>query len=80
MIDPINRRGFQKILIQRALHQYFFLDKVLNIIFFICILCGGAFWRQASSGEWGIFVSMTGFWVTGILLLFYLVRYISYFL
>jgi hypothetical protein len=37
-------------------------------------LCGGAFWRTHPSGEWGIFVSMTGFWVTGLLIIFYLVR------
>lgn len=47
---------------------------ILDIIFFICILCGGPYWRTHPSGDWGIFVSMTGFWVTGILLLFYLMH------
>ena len=46
---------------------------------FICIMCAPAWWRAHSSGNWFSFVSMTAFWTTGTLLLFYLLHVIEKF-
>jgi len=37
-------------------------------------MCAGYYWRSHSSGEWFTLVAMTGFWTTGVLLLFYLLH------
>lgn len=42
-------------------------------------MCSGAFWRQTTTAEWTDFVAMTGFWVSGILLIFYLLHVIEKF-
>jgi len=44
---------------------------VLDLIGFICIMCSGMGWSSSSRGNWFSFVSMTGFWVTLFLLIFY---------
>lgn len=50
--------------------------QVLNFIGFICIEASGVF-SYASRGSWFIFVAMTGFWTTGILLALYLFHLIE---
>lgn len=52
--------------------------QVLNLLGFICIEASGVF-AYHSRGSWFNFVSMTGFWFTGILLLFYLFHIIEKF-
>ena len=51
----------------------------LDLIGFICAMCSGAYWRSSSVGEWYTLVSMTGFWTTGTLLVFYLLHVIEKF-
>lgn len=54
---------------------------VLDLLGFISIMCSGVY-AWLSRASWYSFVSMTGFWVTGILLLFYFFHLIerAYFL
>ena len=47
---------------------------ILDLIVFICVMCSGSYFRNISTGQWTDFVAMTGFWVSGILLLFYLLH------
>lgn len=42
-------------------------------------MCSGSYWRETTTAEWTDFVTMTGFWVTGILLIFYLLHVIEKF-
>lgn len=42
-------------------------------------MCSGTYWRQTTTAEWTDFVTMTGFWVSGILLIFYLLHVIEKF-
>ncbi|XP_030761453.1 CKLF-like MARVEL transmembrane domain-containing protein 4 [Sitophilus oryzae] len=53
-------------------------EIVINLIGFICIEASGQ-WSFHSRGQWFNFVSMTAFWVTGILLAFYLFHVIEKF-
>ena len=46
---------------------------------FICVMCSGTYFRETTTAEWTDFVAMTGFWVTGTLLLFYLLHIIEKF-
>merc|ERR1719322_1760596 len=41
------------------------------MIGFICVMSAGAYWRSQSVGNWFCFVTMTAFWTTGTLLVFY---------
>ncbi|XP_050307588.1 CKLF-like MARVEL transmembrane domain-containing protein 4 [Anthonomus grandis grandis] len=50
----------------------------LNLLGFICIEASGTF-SYHSRGSWFNFVSMTGFWITGILLAFYLFHIVERF-
>lgn len=52
--------------------------QVLNLLGFICIEASGTF-SYHSRGSWFNFVAMTGFWFTGILLIFYLFHIIEKF-
>lgn len=52
---------------------------MIDLIVFICVMCSGVFFRETSTAEWADFVAMTGFWVTGILLIFYLLHVIEKF-
>jgi len=51
----------------------------INLIVFICVMCSGSYYREQITAEWTDFVAMTGFWVTGILLIFYLIHVIEKF-
>ena len=42
-------------------------------------MSSGVYWRETTTAEWTDFVAMTGFWVTGILLIFYLLHVIEKF-
>lgn len=53
--------------------------QLLDFVGFVCVMCAGAYWRDTSTGEWYTFVSMTGFWTSGILLLFYLLHVVEKF-
>ncbi|KAL1494661.1 hypothetical protein ABEB36_010227 [Hypothenemus hampei] len=53
-------------------------EIVLDLLGFICIEASGAF-SYHSRGSWFNFVAMTGFWVTGFLLVFYLFHIIERF-
>lgn len=50
---------------------------ILNLLGFICITI--SHWSVTSRGGWFNFVAMTGFWFTGILLVFYLFHVIEKF-
>lgn len=50
----------------------------LNLLGFICIEASGVF-SYHSRGSWFIFVALTGFWVTGFLLAFYLFHIVEKF-
>lgn len=51
--------------------------QILNLLGFICIEASGI--AFISRGSWFNFVAMTGFWVTGFLLVFYLFHIIEKF-
>ncbi|VEN36519.1 unnamed protein product [Callosobruchus maculatus] len=53
-----------------------YIRTVTNLIGFICIECSGVF-SYHTRGSYFNFVSMTAFWVTGILLLLYLFHVIE---
>lgn len=53
--------------------------QVLNLIGFICVMSAGVYWRSVSVGSWFSFVTMTAFWTTGTLLVFYLLHVIEKF-
>ena len=42
-------------------------------------MSSGVYYRETVTAEWTDFVAMTGFWVTGILLIFYLLHVIEKF-
>ena len=42
-------------------------------------MCSGVAFRETHTGKWTDFVAMTAFWVTGILLIFYLLHVIEKF-
>jgi len=50
-----------------------------DIISFICIALAAPYYKESALGEWIIFVSMTGFWVSLVLLLMYLIHLIEKF-
>ena len=52
----------------------FFSTQVLNLIGFICICAASSHYLNSSTGRWFLFVSMTAFWTTGVLLVFYLLH------
>lgn len=52
---------------------------ILDIVCLICILCAPPYWREYSAGEWYIFVCMTAFWVSSILLIMYVLHAIEKF-
>jgi len=52
---------------------------VVDLVCLICILAAPVYWRENSVGEWYIFVCMTGFWVSTILLIMYLFHAIEKF-
>merc|ERR1712066_1195130 len=49
------------------------------MIGFICVMAAPAYWRSQSVGNWFSFVTMTAFWTTGTLLVFYLLHVIEKF-
>lgn len=53
------------------------LFQLLNLLGFICIECSGVYSYATSRGPFFNFVSMTGFWFTGILLALYLFHIIE---
>jgi len=55
------------------------VQVVLNMIGFICVMAAPAYWRSQSVGNWFCFVTMTAFWTTGTLLVFYLLHVIEKF-
>ena len=63
--------GFEK--------NYIFFFQIINLVVFICVMSSGVYWRETTTAEWTDFVAMTGFWVTGILLIFYLLHVIEKF-
>jgi len=52
---------------------------ILNLIVFICGVSATSYWRNSATLEWAFFVSMTAFWVTGILLIMYVLHVIEKF-
>jgi len=50
---------------------------IINLVCLICILSAPAYWREHSAGQWTIFVCMTAFWVSSILLVMYLLHIIE---
>lgn len=52
---------------------------LLDLVCLICVLCASPYWREQPVGEWYIFVCMTAFWVTIILLIMYLLHAIEKF-
>jgi len=53
--------------------------SILNVICFICIMCTTPWYKEAAIGEWFIFVSMTAFWVSLVLIIMYLIHAIEKF-
>ena len=53
--------------------------QIINLVVFICVMSSGVYWRETTTAEWTDFVAMTAFWVTGILLIFYLLHVIEKF-
>jgi len=52
---------------------------ILDLICMICLVNSPPYWREHSIGEWYIFVCMTAFWVSTILLIMYLLHFIEKF-
>jgi len=52
---------------------------ILDLIVFICVMSSGSYFRNIATGTWADFVAMTGFWVSGILLILYLLHVIEKF-
>jgi len=52
---------------------------IINLVVFICVMSSGVHFRELTTAEWTDFVAMTAFWVTGILLIFYLLHVIEKF-
>lgn len=55
------------------------VEVVLNLVCFICITLASPYYKEAAIGEWFIFVCMTAFWVSLVLLLMYLCHAIEKF-
>ena len=53
--------------------------QIINLVVFICVMSSGVHFRELTTAEWTDFVAMTAFWVTGILLIFYLLHVIEKF-
>ncbi|XP_037790945.1 CKLF-like MARVEL transmembrane domain-containing protein 4 [Penaeus monodon] len=53
------------------------VQMVLNLVGYICVMCSVQ--SDAYTAGWFSFVSMTGFWVTGILLVLYLMHVLEKF-
>ena len=53
--------------------------QILDLIVFICVMSSGSYFRNIATGTWADFVAMTGFWVSGILLILYLLHVIEKF-
>lgn len=56
-------------------NDYLMSIKVLNILGFICVMVSEVNWH--SRANWFNFCAMGGFWITGILLAFYLFHVIE---
>ena len=56
-----------------------FPSQIIDIVVFICVICSGSYYRETVTAEWTDFVAMTGFWFSGVLLVFYLVHVIEKF-
>ena len=56
-----------------------FSSQIIDIVVFICVICSGSYYRETVTAEWTDFVAMTGFWFSGVLLVFYLVHVIEKF-
>ena len=56
-----------------------FSSQIIDIVVFICVICSGSYYRETPTAEWTDFVAMTGFWFSGVLLVFYLVHVIEKF-
>ena len=56
-----------------------FSSQIIDIVVFICVICSGSYYRETTTAEWTDFVAMTGFWFSGVLLVFYLVHVIEKF-
>ena len=54
-------------------------SQIIDIVVFICVICSGSYYRETTTAEWTDFVAMTGFWFSGVLLVFYLVHVIEKF-
>eukprot|EP00088_Acartia_fossae_P054408 TRINITY_DN6247_c1_g1_i1.p1 TRINITY_DN6247_c1_g1~~TRINITY_DN6247_c1_g1_i1.p1 ORF type:complete len:173 (-),score=21.77 TRINITY_DN6247_c1_g1_i1:305-823(-) len=52
---------------------------ILDLVCMICLVASPPYWREHSVGEWYIFVCMTAFWVSTILLIMYLLHFIEKF-
>lgn len=52
---------------------------ILDLVCMICLVASPPYWREHSVGEWYIFVCMTAFWVSSILLIMYLLHFIEKF-
>jgi len=45
-----------------------------NLLGFVCVMVATPYYKEQPVGEWFVFVSMTGFWVSSVLLVMYLVH------
>lgn len=52
---------------------------LVDLVCFICVMSATVYYREHSVGEWFVFVCMTSFWVSLILLLMYLLHAIEKF-
>jgi len=52
---------------------------IVDLVCMICLVNSPPYWREHSVGEWYIFVCMTAFWVSTILLIMYLLHFIEKF-
>ena len=74
VIKATNFHNFYAIFFFFAKNPNYFFLQILDLIVFICVMCSGSYFRNISTGQWTDFVAMTGFWVSGILLFFYLLH------
>ena len=49
-------------------------DQLTNLLGFVCVMVATPYYKEQPVGEWFVFVSMTGFWVSSVLLVMYLVH------
>ena len=48
--------------------------QLTNLLGFVCVMVATPYYKEQPVGEWFVFVSMTGFWVSSVLLVMYLVH------